>query len=393
MSNKRRICFITGTRAEYGILSHLMKSLKDDSRVELQIIATNMHLSPEFGLTYKEIEADGFNIDKKVEMLLSSDTHVGTVKSIGLASIGFADAFDELNPDLVVILGDRFEMLAAASAALIFGIPVAHLHGGEITEGAFDDSIRHSITKLSYLHLTSTEEYRRRVIQMGESPERVFCVGALGVENIINDELLSKECLEEYLNFNLGDKFIVATFHPVTKEPSEAALQTKALLTSLSPYLKEYKVLFTLPNSDTGGRYIASLIKNWVSEHSESAIAVTSLGRKRYYTALANCSTVIGNSSSGLLEAPSFKKPTLNIGNRQKGRVQGNTVINCEANETSISEGLSEVLSSEFSEYVSKNGFNPYAKEGTLTEIKRILVETELPQNAVKQFYDIKFEI
>lgn len=267
MSNKRKICIVTGTRAEYGILSHLVKSLLDDPRVELQIIATNMHLSPEFGLTYREIEADGFKIDKKVEMLLSSDTHVGTVKSMGLASIGFADAFAELSPDLIVILGDRFEMLAAASAAMIFGIPVAHLHGGEITEGAYDDSIRHAITKLSYLHLTSTEEYRKRVIQMGECPERVFWVGAPGVDNIMNEKLLSVESLGTYLNFDLGERYLVVTFHPVTKEPHEAVSQTEALLDCLIPYLDTHKVLFTLPNSDTGGRIVSSIIRDWVSRY------------------------------------------------------------------------------------------------------------------------------
>lgn len=393
MTTKRKICVVTGTRAEYGIMSMLMKALQDDPRVELQILATNMHLSPEFGLTYKEIVADGLKIDKKVEMLLSSDTHVGTVKSMGLASIGFADAYEELKPDLIVILGDRYEMLAAASAALIFGIPVAHLHGGEITEGAYDDAIRHAITKLSYLHLTSTEEYRKRVIQLGESPESVYWTGALGVDNIRKEDFLSLEELESYLDFKLGDKYVVVTFHPVTKEPDEALTQTKALLESLTRYIDEFKVLFTLPNSDTGGRGVASLIKDWVSVHPDSSIAVTSMGRKRYYSALAHCSAVIGNSSSGILEAPSFKKPTLNIGNRQKGRAQGNTVINCEANETSISEGLEKVLSNRFAEYVNKSGFNPYAKEGTLQEIHRILVDTELPKNAVKQFHDIKFEI
>jgi len=393
MNDKRKICIITGTRAEYGIMSLLMKSLQNDPKVELQIIATNMHLSPEFGLTYKEIEADGFQIDKKIEMLLSSDTHTGTVKSMGLASIGFADAYEELKPDLIVILGDRYEMLAAASAALIFGIPVAHLYGGEITEGAYDDAIRHAITKLSYLHLTSTEEYRRRVIQMGESPGRVYWVGSLGANNIAKETLLSLYELEESIGHNLGEGFMLVTYHPVTKEPGQAEAQIKALLDVLEGHLTERNVLFTLPNSDTDGRIIARMIKDWASEHKEQVAVVASLGRRRYYSALAHCVAVVGNSSSGLVEVPTFRKPTLNIGNRQKGRTQGNTIVNCTADRDSISEGLAKVMSPGFIRKVTMHGVNPYLKEGTLQEVHRILVEKEIPQNAIKQFHDIKFEI
>ncbi len=393
MSGRRKICVVTGTRAEYGIMSLLMKSLHDDPSVDLQIIATNMHLSPEFGLTYKEIKADGFQIDRKVEMLLSSDTHTGTVKSMGLASMGLADAYEDLKPDLIVILGDRYEMLAAASAALIFGIPVAHLYGGEITEGAYDDAIRHAITKLSYLHFTSTEEYRYRVIQMGESPDRVHWVGSLGADNIAKETLLSLHELEESISHNLGDGFILATYHPVTKEPGQANVQIRALLDALEGHLVERNVLFTLPNSDTDGRIIARMIEDWASAHKEQVAVVASLGRKRYYSALACCAVVIGNSSSGLSEVPTFRKPTLNIGNRQKGRTQGNTIVNCAADRNSISEGLAKVLSPEFIKEVAMRGSNPYSKEGTLHEIHKILVETELPQNAVKQFYDIKFKI
>jgi len=393
MSGRRKICVVSGTRAEYGIMSLLMKSLQNDPKVELQIVATNMHLSPEFGLTYKEIEADGFRIDRKVEMLLSSDTHTGTVKSMGLASIGFADAYEELKPDLIVILGDRYEMLAAASVALIFGIPVAHLYGGEITEGAYDDAIRHAITKLSYLHLTSTEEYRRRVIQMGESPGRVHWVGSLGADNIAKETLLSLHELEESIGHELGEGFILATYHPVTKEPGQAQVQIKALLDALEEHLAERNVLFTLPNSDTDGRVIARMIEAWASVHKENVAVIASLGRRRYYSALACCVAVVGNSSSGLVEVPTFRKPTLNIGNRQKGRAQGNTIVNCAANLNSISEGLVKVLSPEFIKEVAMHGTNPYLKEGTLHEIHKILVETELPENAVKRFYDIRFKI
>lgn len=391
MSVRRKICIVTGTRAEYGIMSRLMQSLKEDGRVELQIVATNMHLSPEFGLTVKEIEDDGFKVDKKVEMLLSSDTPTGTVKSMGLASIGIADAYVELSPDLIVILGDRYEMLAAASAALIFGIPVAHLYGGEITEGAYDDAIRHAITKLSYLHFTSTEEYRHRVIQMGESPERVHWVGALGADNISNSATMSLPVLEESIGADLGRSFLLVTFHPVTKEPGSAEAQTRALLSALEEIVDRHNILFTLPNSDTDGRIVARLAQDWAASHPDKACAVTSLGRARYYSALAHCTAVVGNSSSGLVEAPSFKKPTLNIGNRQKGRAQGNTVVNCEAAFEEIRKGLSKILDPQTIAEIAENGSNPYVKPGTLEAIHSVLVETPLPANASKHFYDIYF--
>lgn len=391
MNIRRKICILTGTRAEYGIMSRLMRSLKDDEHVELQIVATNMHLSPEFGMTINEIESDGFNVDKRVEMLLSSDTPTGTVKSMGLASIGFADAYAELSPDLIVILGDRYEMLAAASAALIFGIPVAHLYGGEITEGAYDDAIRHAITKLSYLHFTATEEYRHRVIQMGEVPERVYWVGSLGADNIASSQTMTLQELENSIGFCLGGSFLLVTFHPVTKEPGEAEVQTKALLSALEEVIDRHNVLFTLPNSDTDGRTVAGLIQDWANAHPEKACAVTSLGRARYYSALKHCTAVVGNSSSGLVEAPSFRKPTLNIGNRQKGRAQGNTVVNCAACLEDIRSGLLKVLNHETRVRIAENGINPYAKIGTLEAIRSVLVETTLPAHATKHFYDINF--
>lgn len=391
MNTRRKICVVTGTRSEYGIMSRLMLSLKEDDRVELQIIATNMHLSPEFGLTIREIENDGFKVDKKVEMLLSSDTPTGTVKSMGLASIGIADAYAELSPDLIVILGDRYEMLAAASAALIFGIPLAHLYGGEITEGAYDDAIRHAITKLSYLHFTSTEEYRRRVIQMGESPERVYWVGSLGADNISYSATMSLPELEESIGADLGKSFLLVTFHPVTKEPGSAEAQIRALLSALEEVVDRHNILFTLPNSDTDGRIVARIVQDWAAAHPEKACVVTSLGRARYYSAISHCTAVVGNSSSGLVEAPSFNKPTLNIGNRQKGRAHGNTIVNCEATLEEIREGLSQILEPQTIAYISKNGINPYVKPRTLEAIHSALVETPLPTNASKHFYDINF--
>lgn len=387
MTEKRKICIVTGTRAEYGILSRLMLALKRDERVELQIIATNMHLSPEFGMTVNEIETDGFRVDRKVEMLLSSDTAVGTVKSMGLASIGLADAFQELIPDLIVILGDRYEMLVAASAALIFGIPVAHLHGGEITEGAYDDAIRHAITKLSFLHFTSTEEYRNNVIQMGESPDRVFWVGALGAENIQNSSIMSLDALEESLDFKLGKDFLLVTFHPVTKEPGQAEYQINELLKALEQIPERYRLLITLPNSDNDGRIISSKINEWASNNRSRVKVVTSLGRERYYSALRNCRAVIGNSSSGICEAPSFRKPTLNIGIRQQGRTQGNSIVNCHADYDSILKGLHRVLSTEFCDFVMHNGYNPYVKKDTLHSIMEKMISYPLTRPTVKQFY------
>lgn len=285
----RKICAFTGTRAEYGIMSRLLRMIKDDPDLKLQIVATNMHLSPEFGLTYKEIEADGFVIDKKVEMLLSSDTSNGTLKSMGLATIGFADALSELSPDLALIFGDRYEMMAAATACLINKIPVAHVGGGEITEGAYDDAIRHCITKMSHLHFTETEEYWKRVIQLGESPERVFCVGAPGVNNIRSEKILSLPELEQSIGFNLGSKYLLVTFHPVTLEADDAGAQCDNLLNALEEVSDEYKLLFTLPNSDTNGRIIADKVRSFVLNHPDSSISVVSLGKKRFFFSTKAC--------------------------------------------------------------------------------------------------------
>lgn len=384
----RKVCIFTGTRAEYGIMSRLFSLIDNDADLQLQIIATNMHLSPEFGLTYKEIEADGFHIDKKVEMLLSSDTPNGTIKSMGLALIGFADALGDLKPDVAVILGDRYEMLAAAEACLIYKIPVAHLYGGEITEGAYDDAIRHCISKLSHLHFTSTEEYRNRVIQLGESPERVKYVGALGVDNIRNEEIMSLEELEDSLKFKLGEKFLLVTFHPVTMENATAAEQCDSLLKALSEINSNFKLLFTLPNSDTDGRVIINKINDYVSAHSDKAFAITSLGKRRYYSALKFATAVVGNSSSGLVEAPSFHIPTLNIGNRQQGRTRGESVIDVVATYEGIREGLNIALSTDFINR-AKNAHNPYEKENTLLEIFNTIKTYPLEGLIKKHFYDL----
>lgn len=380
----RKICVVTGSRAEYGLLSGLMHAIKDDSELELQVIATNMHLSPEFGLTYKNIEADGFTINKKVVMLLSSDTANATAKSVGLGFIGFADAYEDLQPDMIVVLGDRYEIISAVSTALFYKIPVAHLHGGEITEGAYDDCIRHSITKMSHLHFTSTESYRNRVIQLGEDPKRVFNVGAPGIENIKRVPLLSKAELEASLDgFSLGDKYLMVTYHPVTLENSTASEQIVHLLEALDKY-PDYQVIFTLPNSDTDGRVIIQLINQYVSKQSDRCVAYPSLGLKRYLSALKYAKAVVGNSSSGIIEVPSFGIPTLNIGDRQKGRLAADSVVNCGTSKEEILEGLEKVLHSEF-----QNIVNPYEGKNTTADILHVLKSYPLEGLIQKSFYNL----
>ena len=383
----RKICVVTGSRAEYGLLSGLMRAIQEDKDLQLQVIATNMHLSPEFGLTYREIEKDGFQIDKKVQMLLSSDTPNATTKSVGLATIGFADAYEDLQPDLIVVLGDRFEILAAVSAALFFKIPVAHLHGGEITEGAYDDSIRHAITKMSHLHFTSTEAYRQRVIQLGEQPDRVFYVGAIGVENIKRVPLMSQAELEDSIRFKLGEKSLLVTYHPVTLENHTAADQCRNLLEALDEF-PGYKVIFTLPNSDTDGRVIIRLINEYVSLRPERCMAIPSLGLQRYLSALKCVSAVVGNSSSGIIEVPSFGIPTLDIGNRQKGRIAAESVVHCGNDSRSIIEGMQQVLSDVFRKQV-KHVLNPYEKRDTTKNIYKIISTYPLENLRQKKFYDV----
>ena len=381
----KKICIVTGSRAEYGLMSRLMKLIQEDSDLQLQIIATNMHLSLEFGLTYKEIESDGFVIDRKVHMLLSSDSTNATVKSVGIGTIGFADAYEELKPDMILVLGDRYEILAAVSAAVLYKIPVIHLHGGEITEGAYDDAIRHAITKMSHLHFTSTEEYRQRVIQMGENPSTVYYVGALGCDNIKHIPLMDKEELEQSLNFSLDRNTVIVTFHPVTMENNTAEKQFGELLTALDSF-KDLRIIFTMPNSDTNGRVIMGMIKNYVENNSSRAIWFTSLGMRRYLSALQYIGGVIGNSSSGIIEVPSFHIPTINIGDRQKGRIMGASVLNCLPTGSDIKEKLSIVTTPGYIERL-KDIQNPYEKPDTAFEIIGILKSQKI--EPVKKFYNL----
>ncbi|WP_197712306.1 UDP-N-acetylglucosamine 2-epimerase [Polynucleobacter necessarius] len=383
----RKICVITGTRAEYGLLRWIMQGIKDDPELRLQIIATGMHLSPEFGLTYKSIEEDGFHIDRKVEMLTSSDTPVGITKSMGLGMVGFADALNELDPDLIVVLGDRFEIFSAVSAALLARIPVAHIHGGESTEGVIDESIRHSITKMSHLHFVSAEEYRRRVIQLGERPERTHLVGAPGIDGIKRLKLLDRAQLEESLGFKLGSKSLLITFHPVTLEKATAGDQFEELLASLA-LLKDTQLIFTMPNADTDGRELIKLVENFVSRHS-NAKSYNSLGQLRYLSCLAQVDGVVGNSSSGLLEAPSFRKGTVNIGDRQRGRLHSESVINCEPERESISAALRRLYSDQFQSNL-KRVKNIYGEGGASDAIVSIVKTASLDDIVKKNFFDIK---
>jgi len=385
---KRKICVVTGTRAEYGLLYWLMKEIEADSELELQIIATGMHLSPEFGLTYTEIEKD-FKINKKIEMLLSSDTSIGISKSMGLAQISLSEAYEDLKPDMVVVLGDRYEIFSAVSAAMIARIPIAHLHGGETTEGAFDESIRHSITKMSHLHFTGTEEYRNRVIQLGEHPKRVFNVGGMGIENIKRLKLLSKEEFEKSIDFRLNIKNILVTFHPVTLENSTAKEQFQELLDAIDE-LEDTNIILTKANSDTDGRIINQMIDEYVAKNSHKSVGFTSLGQLRYLSALQYVDAMVGNSSSGLAEAPSFKIGAINIGDRQKGRIKADSVIDCSPHKGSIKEAFDRLYSNEF-QGLLLTVHNPYgdgcASGKIIEEIKRVDLQNILK----KSFYDINF--
>ena len=386
----KRIGIMTGTRAEYGLLKSLMQEINKDNDLELYLIVSGMHLSPEFGMTYKEIEEDGFEINAKVEMLLSSDSPAGISKSIGLGVIGLADEFQRADLDMLILLGDRYEALSAAISAMVMRIPIAHLHGGELTEGAIDEGIRHSITKMSYLHFTSTEQYRNRVIQLGENPERVFYVGALGVENIKKINLMTKEELEKSIHFEIDENTVVVTYHPVTLENNTVEEQFLNLLKVLDRNPK-IRMIFTKANADTNGRIVNELIDKYAAQNSERACAFMSLGQKRYLSALKYCRIVIGNSSSGIIEAPSFGKPIINIGDRQKGRICADSVINCGYTQQEIQQAMETALTKEF-ENKASNCRNPYEKENTAANIISVIKDYLLNDKIKlkKGFYDIK---
>lgn len=381
---KRRICVVTGTRAEFGLLRWVMEGITEASGLELQVIATGMHLSSAHGETATEILQAGFEIDCRVDMLLASDSRVAVAKSIGIGVVGFADAYQRLNPDVIVVLGDRFEILAAATAALIAGIPIAHIHGGEITEGAFDDSIRHAITKMSHLHFVAAQPYRDRVIQMGEQPDRVFLVGGLGVDAMMHVPLLSREQLESSLGIAFGNSSLLVTFHPVTMA-DDNLVQMQALLAALDE-LENTQLIFTLPNADPDGNSLAALVNEYVKERDYAA-CFPSLGQQRYLSCLQFVDGVVGNSSSGLLEAPSFHVGTVNIGARQRGRLAATSVIHAAAQLDSIRVALSKLGSASFREGL-KDATNPYGNGGASAKIVETLLRVDLASLSSKSFHE-----
>lgn len=377
----RKIAVFTGTRAEYGLLYWLLKDIQADPYLELQLLVSGMHLSPEFGLTYKKIEQDGFQINEKVEMLLSSDSAVGTAKSIGLGVIGFADGLSRMDPDAIVILGDRFEALAVAQASMILRIPIIHIHGGEITEGAYDDAIRHSITKFSFLHFTTTYEHRKRVIQLGEHPDRVYNVGAVGLDHIKRSTRLGVEELSASLGFEITKPYFLVTYHPVTLGSEPAVESFEELLLALDQF-PSHQIILTYPNADDGGRAIIPILKGYANERSGRVLAIPSLGQERYLSAVQHSSAVVGNSSSGIIEVPSFGVSTVNIGVRQKGRICAKSVIHCEPRRDSICNALNKAITVQCDDVV-----NPYGKGDASEAIVRTLKTTNLKK--MKTFYDV----
>lgn len=388
MRKKRKICILTGTRAEYGLLYWLLKEIQDDPGLELQVIVTGMHLSPEFGLTYRVIEEDGFVINEKVEILLSSDSSVGISKSIGLAVIGFAEALNRLNPDILVLLGDRYEVLAAAQAAMIARIPIAHIHGGEATEGLIDEAIRHAVTKMSHLHFVSAEPYRQRVIQLGEAPERVFNFGAPGLDNILRLKLLDRKAFEKEICFRLGKLSFLVTYHPVTLSHRNPEKSVKELLQALG-FFSTAKIIFTRQNADTAGRIIGKMIDEYASIRPDKVRVFTSLGQLHYLSAIRHVEVVIGNSSSGIIEAPVLGTPTVNIGDRQSGRLRASSVIDCKEKTVSIKEAIERAISPEFQRTLSKID-SPYSGGNTSAQIKEKLKTIDLNGILFKHFYNLK---
>ncbi len=386
--SKRKICVYTSSRADYGLLSGVMQEIQAAKSLQLQILASGMHLSPEFGMTIQEIRADGFEPDEVIEILLSGDTPTAICKAMGLAMISYGEALQRLKPDILVLLGDRFETFCMASAAQVSCVPVAHIHGGETTEGAIDEAFRHSITKMSHFHFASCEVYRQRIIQLGEAPDRVFNVGALGVEKIRRMSLMERSELAESIGFNLEKPYFLLTFHPETLEKNTSEKYFQSLLAALDAF-PEYNVIFTKTNADTEGRIINRFIDDYAERHPKRCLSVTSLGMRRYLSAMKFCAALIGNSSSGIVEAPTFKIPTVNIGDRQKGRIQASSTLNCSPDASAIRQTVDHALSSAFQESIS-GASNPYDKPGTCSTIVKLLEKINISAVTKKTFHDVR---
>jgi len=382
---KRKVCVVTGTRAEYGLFYPVMKKIQASDRLELQVIATTMHLSEAFGSTYTQIEKDGFVIDEKIENLLAANTKTGIAKSTGLATMLLSDAFNRLKPDIILLLGDRYETLGAATTAMLMNIPIAHIHGGEITEGAVDEQIRHAITKMSYLHFTSTETYRQRVIQMGECPECVFNTGAPGIDNIMEMELLEKEALEHELKWCFGERTALFTYHPITLDMKDVQTKIETILSILNK--TDLHVLFTYANADNGGNIINHAIEAFAQKNPHRYKVVKSLGQLCYLSAMKYVDLLIGNTSSGIIEAASFQKPVVNIGSRQKGRLKSGNVIDCSVE--TLDTAIAKANSTSFQEYC-KRVQNIYGNGNASSVIVDVLTEQKL--SVVKIFQDMDGE-
>ncbi len=387
MINKFRVIqIVTGSRAEYGILRNLIKKINLSKHFILKLVVTGSHLSEGFGNTISEIKADKFFIDKKIEMQIDTNSKVGVIKSIGLGLISLSEYIDESKPDLIIILGDRYEMLSVAISALISGVPIAHIHGGEVTKGAYDDSIRHAITKMSYIHFVAAEEYKRRLIQLGESPSRVFNIGSLGIDSIHKIKFLKKEKLEKEINFSFGKKNILVTYHPTTLGMISSKEEIKEIIKALNQF-EDISFIFTFPNADNSSNEIIKVIKDFC-ENRRNCIFIKSLGQLKYFSCISYVDCVLGNSSSGIIEVPSFNKATINIGSRQDGRLRAQSIIDCDVSSKSICEAIEKIYSVEFRKKIV-NTSNPYGNSGALEKLFEVLENFQKPKNIQKEFYDI----
>lgn len=384
----RKICIFTSTRAEWGLLHGLADLIRQSDELQLQLLVSGSHLSDQHGMTVREIEADGFNVDARVDILQFDDSPGGICKTMGLALGGYGEALEQLMPDILVLLGDRYEAFCAAAAAQIQRIPVAHIHGGETTEGAVDEALRHAITKMAHLHFPSCEEYRRRIVQLGEDPARVFDVGALGLENIKKISLMSRVELEESISFKLDCPFFLVTFHPVTLERATSGEQFDNLLKALEEFM-DHKIIFTKANADADGQVVNNRIDEYTAQHSDRCFGITSLGLRRYLSAMKLCDAVVGNSSSGILETPAFGVPTVNIGDRQKGRIRTLSIIDCDPEQGTVVVAVRQALDETFRGRI-RNFTHPCERKGTAGSIVRVLATAELDGVLKKSFFDME---